>query len=67
MAATIADNDVDRLLEHIKLKVTEIHGVPDGWPRNVELALIDTVLSIRAVYGTSAETGVRGAIKRYKR
>jgi hypothetical protein len=66
MAATTADDDVDRLLEHIKLKVTEIHRVPDGWPGNIELALIDTVLSIRAVYGTSAETGVRGAIKRYK-
>jgi hypothetical protein len=66
MAAPTADDDCDRLLEHIKLKVTEIHRVPDGWPGNIELALIDTVLSIRAVYGTSAETGVRGAIKRYK-
>lgn len=60
------NDDVDRLLEHIELKVTERHNAPDGWPGNVELALIDAVLSIRAVYGVSADTGVRGAIKRYK-
>lgn len=45
----------------------EMRAVPDGWPGNVELSLIDAVLSIRARYGVSADTGVRGAIKRYKR
>jgi hypothetical protein len=61
-----ANDDVDQLLAHIRATITEMHDVPDGWPGNVELALIDTVLSIRARYGVSADTGVRGAIKRYK-
>ena len=39
---------------------------PDGWPGNIELSLIDAVLSIRAHYGVPADSGVRGAIKRYK-
>ena len=43
-----------------------MYDEPDGWRGNVELALIDTVLSIRARYGVSADTGVRGAIRRYK-
>jgi len=67
VATAGGDDDVDVLLEHIRIKVTEMQKTPDGWPGNVELALIDAVLSIRAVYGVSAETGVRGAIKRYKR
>jgi hypothetical protein len=33
---------------------------------HIELSLIDAVLSIQARYGTSADTGVRGAIKRFK-
>lgn len=60
------NDDLERLLAHIRATVTEMHDVPDGWPGNVELALIDAVLSIRAVYGVTADTGVRGAIKRYK-
>lgn len=62
----MAGTDVDKLLSHIQVKITEIHAFPEGWPGNVELALIDTVLSIRARYGVSADSGVRGAIKRYK-
>ncbi len=60
------DDDLDRVLSHIRATLTEMFDVPGGWPGNVELALIDTVLSIRARYGVSADTGVRGAIKRYK-
>lgn len=58
--------DVDRLLAHVEAMAVEMRAVPDGWPGNVELSLIDAVLSIRARYGVSADTGVRGAIKRYK-
>lgn len=58
--------DVDRLLAHIRETDVEMRAVPDGWPGNVELSLIDAVLSIRARYGVSAKTGVRGAIERYK-
>lgn len=58
--------DVDRLLAHIEATRIEMRAVPDGWPGNVELSLIDAVLSIRARYGVTADTGVRGAIKRYK-
>lgn len=61
-----ADDDLNGLLAHIRATITEMYDVPDGWPGNVELALIDTVLSIRARYGVTADTGVRGAIKRYK-
>lgn len=38
---------------------------PGGWPDEVEAALLDAVLSIRARYGT-ADTGVRGAVARYR-
>ena len=58
--------DVSRLLDHVKAKDIEMRAVPGGWPGNVELSLIDAVLSIRARYGVSADTGVRGAIQRYK-
>lgn len=58
--------DVARLLDHVKARGIEMRAVPGGWPGNVELSLIDAVLSIRARYGVSADTGVRGAIQRYK-
>ncbi|KUG53409.1 hypothetical protein AVL62_01005 [Serinicoccus chungangensis] len=38
---------------------------PGGWPDEVEAALLDAVLSIRARYGRE-ETGVRGAVERYR-
>lgn len=38
---------------------------PGGWPDEVEAALLDAVLSIRARYGRE-DTGVRGAIERYR-
>jgi hypothetical protein len=38
---------------------------PGGWRGEIEAALIDADLSIRARYG-AAETGVRGSIKRYR-
>lgn len=39
---------------------------PGGWPDEVEAALLDAVLSIRARYGRE-DTGVRGAVERYRR
>jgi hypothetical protein len=60
------DQDAARLREHVEQSISNMHSFPEGWPANVELALIDTVLSIRARYGVTADTGVRGAIKRYK-
>src|SRR3954447_214074 len=59
-------DEAQLLIGAIKRNGVEILTYPGGWPENVELALIDTVLSIRARYGTSPETGVRGAIKRYR-
>lgn len=62
------DDDVARLLDHIKRELPpNFDHIPDGWPGSIELALIDAVLSIRAVYGVSASTGVRGAVAAYKR
>lgn len=39
---------------------------PGGWPDQIEAALLDAVLSIRARYG-SENTGVRAAVRRYKK
>ena len=38
---------------------------PGGWPGQIEAALLDAVLSIRARYG-GPETGVRGAVARWR-
>lgn len=62
------NDDLARLLAHIKAELPPTFDhIPDGWPGSMELALIDAVLSIRAVYGKSATTGVRGKIAAYKR
>lgn len=63
MAPTSAD--VEPLVAAIKSDIT-IRKSPGGWPESIELALIDAVLSIRARYGVTAETGVRGSLKRYQ-
>jgi hypothetical protein len=61
-------SDTDRLhaavVERIGDAIPRIANY--GWPNQVELALVDAVLSIRANYGNSASTGVRGAVGRYK-
>jgi hypothetical protein len=43
----------------------ELKEWPGGWPHEIEAALMDAVLSIRANYGQS-HNGVRGAIARYR-
>ncbi|MBE5454121.1 MULTISPECIES: hypothetical protein [Mycobacteroides] len=61
-------DEVALLLARVRAELpSSFDHVPDGWPGAIELALIDAVLSIQARYGTSADTGVRGAIGRYKK
>ncbi|PVA91860.1 hypothetical protein DDK01_18050 [Mycobacteroides abscessus] len=63
-----ATNEVSALLAYIEDELpASFDHIPDGWPGSIELALIDAVLSIQARYGTSADTGVRGSIGKYKR
>ncbi|GGL98834.1 hypothetical protein [Nakamurella endophytica] len=62
----IRSADVQLLVDEIHRRVgTDWAKWPGGWPGEVEVALIDAVLSIRARYG-SPDTGVRGAIGRYR-
>lgn len=61
-------DEVALLLARVRAELPpSFDHVPDGWRDAIELALIDAVLSIQARYGTSADTGVRGAIGRYKK
>lgn len=61
-------DEVALLLARVRAELPpSLDHIPEGWPGAIELALIDAVLSIRARYGTSANTGVRGAIGRYKK
>ena len=59
--------DATRLEEVVRSKLPPTFDhIPEGWPGGAELALIDAVLSIRAVYGKSSKTGVRRRIGLYK-
>ncbi len=66
MATASRAADIDKVLAYIETTITEWRDMFDGWPGNVELALIDAVLSIQARYGTNPETGVLGALGRYR-
>lgn len=58
---------VDRLLHAINNELPQpFIEWPGGWPNEIEAALIDAVLSIRAQYG-QRHNGVRGAIGRYRK
>lgn len=60
------DQDLERLLAGINSRLPKpFPEWPGGYPNQVEAALIDAVLSIRARYG-KAGTGVRAAVSRYK-
>ncbi|GLB68968.1 heme peroxidase [Arthrobacter mangrovi] len=60
------DNSIARLVAAIETQLpTPLMDRPTGWPGQIESALIDAVLSIRANYG-SPTTGVRAAVRRYK-
>ena len=57
--------NIELLCEHVKSTVGSPEGSwPGGYPGHVELALIDAVLSIRARYGNSPDTGVRAGVRR---
>lgn len=57
--------DLDRLVAQIRAELpSEWAEWPGGWPGQIERALLDSVLSLRARYG-GPETGVRGAISRW--
>lgn len=66
MTAAAAPEDVDKVLVYIEQTITEWKDMFEGWPGNIELALVDAVLSIQARYGTNPETGIRGSLKRYR-
>lgn len=58
--------DADDLANAIRAAGIEAHVVSDyGWPGQIELALIDSVMSIRAKYGTQT-TGVLGRVLHYR-
>lgn len=60
------DNSVGKLVAAIEAQLpAPLKARPFGWPDQIESALIDAILSIRAKYG-SETTGVRAAVRRYK-
>ncbi len=60
------DRDVAALLKHIGRELPNVWTAwPGGWPDQVELALLDAVLSIRSRYG-SPTTGVRRRVQLYR-
>lgn len=61
------NHDLNRLLTTINDELPKETWKPfrGGWPGQIEAALIDAVLSIRATYG-SESNGVRIAVARYR-
>jgi len=60
------DSDVTRLVAHIESSIdSELPESPDGWPNEIEAALIDAVFSARATYG-GPNTGVRAVVRRWR-
>lgn len=54
------------MLDHITAELPADWATwPGGWPGQIEAALLDAVLSIRARYGQE-HTGVRGAVERWR-
>jgi hypothetical protein len=62
----VRHDDVDRIVNEVRRVLPgELAEWPGGWPDDIEAALIDAVLSIRARYG-QAHNGVRGAVNKYR-
>jgi len=62
----LADGDVDLVVKHVERTIpTPWPEWRGGWPGEIEAALIDAVLSIRAQYGSEG-TGVRAAVGRWR-
>lgn len=57
--------DPARLIEQLTATVPDWPSGPSGWPDEIEAALIDSVMGIRATYG-SPTTGVRAAVARWR-
>jgi hypothetical protein len=57
---------VDRVVAHVRSTLPPPWAVwPGGWPDQIDAALLDAVLSIRAKYG-QPHNGVRGAVRRWQ-
>lgn len=64
--ATIVESETLTLLGSVNADLgSEWVQYPGGWPDEIEAALIDAVLSIRARYGTPA-SGVRACVRRWR-
>lgn len=62
----MADDDVQVVVAAVRTALPEDWASwPGGWPDQIEAALVDAVLSIRAQYGQE-DNGVRGAVARWK-
>lgn len=58
--------DPVRLLDHLDVTPpASWASQPGGWPGEIEAALVDSVMGIRAMYG-SPTTGVRAAVARWR-
>ncbi|WP_121805493.1 hypothetical protein [Nocardioides mangrovicus] len=58
--------DAEDVARRVRAVGIEVQAVTDyGWPGQIELALVDSVMSIRARYGTET-SGVLGRVLRYR-
>lgn len=65
-----SEPDVDLVLNAILCNSIQVRPIADyGWPNQIELAVVDAVLSIRARYGSrklASSTGVIGRVEAYR-
>ena len=62
----MTDDDVQTLVAAVRKELPDDWAAwPGGWPDQIEAALIDAVLSIRAQYGQE-HNGVRGAVRQWR-
>lgn len=66
-AATADPDDVRRLVDRINQEFPEPEWPPrrEGWPGQIELAILDSIFSLRARYG-GPTTGVRGLVQSWR-
>ncbi len=58
--------DVDRFSDYVRTHLSStLDEYPGGWPSEIESALLDAILSIRARYG-APDSGVRGAVQKWR-
>lgn len=62
----MTDDEVQTLVAVVRKELPDDWAAwPGGWPDQIEAALIDAVLSIRAQYGQE-HNGVRGAVRQWR-